>query len=486
MRGVPPVIALLLLLSACAQADSSLNAGETSSPTTANTTDGAAAMEESGTPTTVHDDMLSDPILPRVFVCPGGVSIQFEPYDDDRSTGSSTLTLEDGSEVFAISDWVELEAGFADSALLEFEDKTALRLVDRTTGDERACPEEGGRGSLPTGTDSAVIESCAVSPPWGVMGGQQVTYQGTKGNAGVVEANRNGSLVATMLVGVTWDNVLALRQVETSIELPGEDYQQLFGSPGEIFFSDFGSPSGELSYDLVVRDGAGTNLQRIDCGAVVVPSLESVTCSLDLLDGFPRFTISDGAFPQELRRNAERIEYSLSPGGLVDASAPTGVPLSYEVTVSALSPDGQSHTIQCGSITAQEVPLEERVRSLVHRIGPAHWYGEVTPICLDCDPGPLLLGWNPPKVYRWNGGAFTSIEDSSAPWLTSPGDVPQLLLDAIEAGLDVQAEFDGQELKQWTVDGEGASYRCVDGDTAPIEIRTEYHQTIVDSCSDDL
>ncbi|MFW2383227.1 MAG: hypothetical protein ACN4GZ_15855 [Acidimicrobiales bacterium] len=484
-------MALVLLLGACTDSDRSLEVigtdGDGSTPTTASDPhDGDSPVDGSiENWDDYSEDVLEPGLSQREFVCADGISFHYDPYDDSRSTGSMVLTLGDGSELVAGGGWAELEAEFVDMALLEFEGRTALRVVDQATGVEQACPETGSQGSLPKGAGPARIDSCAVSPPWGVMGGQQVTYLGERGDEGVVEVHRNGALLNTMLVGVTWEDVLKIRQLETSNEKPDEVPQIVFGAPGEIFYSDFGSPAGELSYALVVRDSEGVELQRIECGSVVVPSLESVTCSLDLLDGFPRLTISGGAFPQEVRRNGEPIEYSLEVRGLVDANATVGVELQYEVTVAAPILGAPSQVVQCGSITAQEVALEDRIRSLAEQISPAHWYGEVTPICDDCNPTPLLLGWNLTKVYRWEDGTFTPIEETTAPWFTSPGAVPQLLLDSIEAGRDVQAEFDGREISQWSFDGEGASYRCLDGDTAPIEIRTPYHQQILDACQND-
>ena len=479
MRRLGLLLALFLA-SSCTDSGTALEAVSDQAQTTVTsvaspTTDPdlSESMEEG-------DDGVAYPEIQN-YVCSDGTEFGLSTFESEWPDPTAPLLLSDGSEVLPGGEWIEVETGFIDSRFLEFERKTALRFIDQSTGDEQVCLAEGADSAPAAGTQPANITSCWVNPPWGVMGGQQVVYKGERGDSGVVEVHRNGAPFTTLSVSVTWDQLLAIRQAETS-ETPTPDAPVLFGSPDQIFFSDFGSPSGELSYALIVRDDAGAEVQRAECGSVVVPSLAEVTCTLDLYEGWPRLSVSGVPFPEEVRRNGEVIEFSLSVGGLLDSNAPSGVPLEYEVTVSGMDPGVPMQTVQCGSIEARPLPLDQRLRSQLDRIGPAFWYGEMTPICAECDATPMHIGWEAGVAYLWEEGEFSIIVGSTQPWFTSPADVPRLLLDAIEAGREVDATFDGLEIAQWTIDGEGASYRCLGGDTAPIEIRQNYQQAQVDEC----
>ena len=479
VRGVTLAITFLLLATACSNSPE-LDVVAQERPTTT----AAEGSEQENDDAEQPPETISGPsiIEPTEYQCPNGALIDFDRFDLDRTIGPETTTLADGTERRSYGGWVADGELLFDAEPLQFQEKTALRVLNQATGEEWACPASGDAGLLSAGSTTPEIVSCSVSPPWGVMGGQQVTYLGIRGDVGTVEILRNSASVSSFLVGLTWSDLLTIRQSGLADE-PVEDGIDPFGQPGEIFFSDFGSPSGEMSYDMVVRGPSGDEIQRVECGSVVVPSLDSITCSLDLLDGYPRITVSDGGFPQEVRRDGQPIELSMSVNGLIDTTASPDVPVQYEVTVLAPIAEVDPQVVQCGSITPVAIDLRQKIESAAGQIRAPHWYAEVLPICSECGLEPISLGWNTSETFQWIDGAFSPLVVANELWYTSPGDVPQLLIDSIDAGLEVAAEFDGFELVQWSIDGDGARYRCLDADTAPVDIRTPYHQSTLDLCN---
>ena len=98
MRGLAPVVALVFLLGACTDADTTLEVIGTDVAVSTTTTPSDPHDGDSPVDGSIENwddysaDGIEEVLSPRKFVCVDGVSFQYDPYDDSMSGGSGTVT----------------------------------------------------------------------------------------------------------------------------------------------------------------------------------------------------------------------------------------------------------------------------------------------------------------------------------------------------------------------------------------------------------
>jgi hypothetical protein len=291
--------------------------------------------------------------------------------------------------------------------------------------------------------------------------------------AGVAEA------AATTTSGVL-DRAFAERMV--SYGAPAADFAAPAASeaaepPPQGSFSDFGAlgvPVGTVrTYELHLTVVGGE--RTVACGSAAIPAdLPGPTCTLSLFAGHPQIVLDDGHgttfFPDMLtiRRDGEALTLGNQWGPPIDVGAEPGSTHHYDVEVRDRMLGRPPATTDCGSITAA-VPADdsEAVRAgaeLFERVVP----GSYLYATAEVDGRPVDL------VMQSAGAAgFVYAPGHPADDALNPYAVHDRLLEAIAAGRPVTFELDQATglPRTWAIDGVTRSYRCVNIDTQPPDLR---------------
>lgn len=241
-------------------------------------------------------------------------------------------------------------------------------------------------------------------------------------------------------------------------------------------FAAMGAPLGiDRSYEMHLSlDGpAGATERLVACGTAAVPAeLPVPTCTLTLMGGVPRITLSDVGLayaPDTLTviRDGEPLPLAGQLDGTrTDLGAPPG-PHRYQVEVRDPLTGRAPVTADCGSVTVTDPPTGADALRAGEEVFDTVMLGPYLYARAEQGGVPVDL------VMQYTGPGFDFHPAHPGPESLNPYTIHAQLIAAVEAGTPVTFELDPATglPRTWTVGGVAYAYRCVNVDTASPDLR---------------
>ncbi len=259
----------------------------------------------------------------------------------------------------------------------------------------------------------------------------------------------------------------------------GDDPDEVVASrSGSGALGTFGDTFSQATQVSIVLNQFGQSV-TIECGQIDPPVL---SCSMVLLGGVPAAMISDqygdrGAPIGTFYRDGEPVTLKGFEG--VDSSASPGASYHYTAKLGFNAADAEE--IDCGTIEVPETVAGAgellQAEAVYHAIGLGPY--EYVTFEMICDGCPNNVWDGAGEHATFGGEADWEIVDregqlaaSEIPLAVYPDTVHQVLIDAIAAGSGVEYVMDrasGIPI-EWTIDGVGIRYLCVNFETRPPDL----------------
>ncbi len=255
---------------------------------------------------------------------------------------------------------------------------------------------------------------------------------------------------------------------------------------GDDAFSDVDVEIGTAySYQVVVVDADGNESEPVSCGSgQLLAQSSDVACGVRVSDvGLPEVSWDGVLLVQQvavLRDGVEIAADTTTP--FVDSEAPPDAVSSYSIAVSDATGQGRvDQTVECGEATPNVAEtggvydLAGAIEASRSFMSP-YQYVRLEPICPGCR-GTAELYLTPAAggvhviEQAWVDGVAVDRLDQL--WMLDPLTVAATLDEAQRSGSSITFDIDVDTglVREWTIDGVGARYDCVEIDTAPLESR---------------